>query len=151
MGEAITKADPVAETVAKLVAAAGTSLPVKVVKVALGALDAAAGVLSWQNPESVAILATVILDVTTKSTAACTVDVGPDGDGAGSADTLLDGLDVGAAALRGNSFKNGGTNGVGFVRLDAKGGTTDWITASKASGAAAGLVGSAYIIYIPVS
>ena len=56
-----------------------------------------------------------------------------------------------AAAIRGNSFKNGGTNGVGFVRLDAKGGTTDWITASKASGAAAGLVGSAYIIYIPVS
>ena len=35
-------------------------------------------------------------------------------------------------------------------RLDAKGGTTDYITASKASGATAGLVGNAYIFYVEV-
>ena len=92
----------------------------------------------------------MVLDVTTVATAACTLDVGIDGDGTGSSDILLDGLDVNAAAGVFDNIADKGTNGKERQRLDAKGGTTDYVTASKASGATAGLVGNAYIFYYEV-
>ena len=118
---------------------------------ALTASDAAASVFSWQNPEASAVLVTrVLIDATTKAAAACTLDVGTDGDGTGSANTLLDGLDVNAATGVFDNIADKGTNGKERQRLDAKGGTTDYITASKATGATAGLVGNAYIFYVEV-
>lgn len=119
----------------------------KVVKVALAALDTAGGVLAWQNSEEAAdiIVTRIILDVTTKSTAACTLDVGYTATSAAtSADNLLDGLDVGTAAILADNLGNAGTNG----KTRQKVANGKWITASKASGAAAGLVGYAYIEYL---
>lgn len=114
-------------------------------KVALGALDTAGGVLAWQNPEASDIIVDrVELDVTTKASAACTLDVGTTPTSATtSSDNLMDGVDVGTAAGQFDNLGNAGTNGKSRQKL-ASG---KWITASKASGAAAGLVGNAYIFY----
>lgn len=130
-----------------LVVGPGSSVTglVKVEKVALAALDTAGGVLAWANPEPTAIAITrVILDVTTKSTGACTLDIGMAADGTTSADNLMDGLDVGTAAGLFGNLGNPGTNGKTSQRCAAGA----FVTASKASGAAAGLVGSAYIQYV---
>ncbi|MEB3196812.1 MAG: hypothetical protein VKP62_06370 [Candidatus Sericytochromatia bacterium] len=120
---------------------------VKVAKVALAAVDTAGGVFAWANPEAGAIIVErVVIDVTTASSAACTVDVGVTATSATtSADNLLDGQSVATAAVLDN-IENQGTNGKSAGRL-ASG---KWVTASVASGASAGLVGSAYIHYILV-
>ena len=117
----------------------------KMAKVALAALDTGGGVFAWANPEAVSILITrVLLDITTKATAACTVDVGTTATSATtSSDNLLDGVDVGTAAGLFGSINEAGTNGKSRQKLAAG----KWVTGSMASGAAAGLVGSAYIEY----
>jgi hypothetical protein len=118
----------------------------KTVKVALAALDTAGGVLSWANPEGAAIIITgIVLDVTTKATGACTIDVGYAANGTTSADSIMDGLDVGTSIGTFNNVDNKGDNGLGSH--STKMSSTQFITASKASGAAAGLVGNAYITY----
>ena len=139
---------PVGEVVRALFPASGTAVIPKVVKVALAQAAGNAGVLSWQNPESVGVLAAVILDITTVQ-AAQTVDVGVDGDGTGTSDTLLDGASLATAGAL-SSFANAGTNGAAFRKVDAKGGTNDYVTAT-ASGTPSALVGNAYIVYVPVS
>lgn len=125
---------------------AGSVAPVvRVAKVALGVADTPGGVLAWANPESGAIAVTrVLLDVTTKSTGACTLDVGVAANGTTSADNLIDGVDVAAAAGLFGNLGNAGTNGKTSQRMAA--GT--FLTASKASGAAAGIIGSAYVTYV---
>lgn len=70
---------PVGEIVKALFPASGTAVVPKVAKVALGQTAGNAGVLSWQNPESVGILAAVVIDITTAQSAQ-TADVGVDGD-----------------------------------------------------------------------
>lgn len=117
----------------------------KIAKVALAAADTGGGVLAWANPESVSIIITrVVIDVTTKSTGACTLDIGTtETNATTSSDTLLDGVDVGTAAGTFDNIEDQGTNGTSRQKL-ASG---KWVTASKASGAAAGLVGYAYIHY----
>lgn len=135
---------------AKAVTLGGTTIATtnritKIAKVALAAADTGGGVLAWANPESGSIIITrVVLDVTTKSTAACTLDVGTTATSATtSSDTLLDGLDVGTAAGTFDNVEDQGTNGTSRQKLA----TGKWVTASMASGAAAGLVGYAYIEY----
>jgi hypothetical protein len=115
------------------------------VKVALGALDTAGGVFAWQNPEAVSILVTkVVLDVTTIATAACTLDVGTTATNATTlSDNLIDGCDVHTAIGLFSVLDTDGTNGKAQQKL-ASG---KWVTGSKASGAAAGLAGYAYITY----
>jgi len=114
-------------------------------KVALAALDAAGGVLSLANPEGVdLIVERLIVDVTIKSTAACTVDAGIAANGTTLNDTLIDGLDVGTAVILADNIENQGTNGVSAKKWT----TSQFLTISKATGAAAGLVGSAYIEYV---
>ncbi|MBI5964929.1 MAG: hypothetical protein HY863_15730 [Chloroflexi bacterium] len=114
-------------------------------KVALAALDTAGGVLGLANPEGVDLIVTrVVVDVTTKSTSACTVDAGIAANGTTSADNLLDGLDVGTAAGTFDNVADVGTNG----KARKKWTSGQFLTISKASGAAAGLVGNAYIEYI---
>jgi len=125
--------------------AAATQRVKKVAKVALTALDTGGGVLSWQNPESASIIIDrVIYDITTKATGACTVDTGTTATSATtSSDNFMDGLDVGTAAGLFDNIGNPGTNGKARQKL-APG---KWVTGSMASGAAAGIVGSAYIEY----
>ena len=141
---------PIGEILSALFPASGTAVIPKVVKVALGQAAGNAGVLSWQNPEAVGVLAAVVIDITTAQ-AAQTADVGVDGDGTGTgtADTLLDGVSLAATGAF-SSFANAGTNGAAFRKLDAKGGTSDFVTAT-ASGTPSSLVGNAYVIYVPVS
>ena len=143
-----TKNSPVAEQIMNMLTTDTTPVALKCAKVALAALDTAGGVLAWQNPEAVAIVVSkLVVDVTTKSTAACTADFGSANDATTSADNLIDGIDVGTATILGDNTDDKGANGKSKRRLDAKGGTTDYITGSKATGAAAGLVGNAYIFY----
>lgn len=118
----------------------------KHVKVALAALDAAGGILAWQNPEGVDILVTrFYIDTTAVATAACTADFGMTATSAAtSADNLIDGVDLNAAVIFADNVTNAGTNGKSRQKVAAG----KWITGSKATGAAAGLVGSAYIEYV---
>ena len=118
-------------------------------KVALTAVTstAAGGVLSLANPEGEALIVTrLILDITTASTGAATVDAGIAANGTTSSDTLIDGLDVNAAAGTFDNTVSGGTNGKGAKKW----GTTQYLTIT-ASATLAGLVGNAYIEYIRVA
>ena len=139
---------PIGEILSALFPASGTAVIPKVVKVALGQSAGNGGVLSWQNPESVGVLAAVVFDITTVQSAQ-TADVGVDGDGTGSSDTLLDGVSI-ATAGAWSSFADPGSNGAALRKVDAKGGTNDYVTAT-ASGTPSTLVGYAYIVYVPVS
>jgi hypothetical protein len=120
----------------------------KIAKVALGAADTGGGVLSWQNPEGTDIIITrIVIDITTRATGACTIDVGTTATSATtSSDNLIDGLDINAATGVFDNIDNKGSNGKSKQKL-ASG---KWVTASKASGSAAGTVGYAYIHYIVI-
>lgn len=112
---------------------------------ALAAVDTAGGVFSWANPETGFILVThVVLNVTTKTTGACTIDVGTTAASATTkVDTLIDGVDVNAATGIFTNDESVGTNGRPFKRLA----TGKWVTGSVASGASAGIVGTYEIYY----
>ena len=143
-----SKNSTVAEQVKAILSSDTNPVAQKCAKVALAAADGAGDVFRWQNPEDSAIVITrVVLDVTITTAAACTLDVGADVQGAGSSDNLLDGLDVNAAAGVFDNIADKGANGKERQRLDAKGGDTDYVTASKDTGATAGLEGNAYIFY----
>lgn len=113
-------------------------------KIALGSGDGAAGVLSQLNPEGVNLIITnLVVDVTTKSTGAGTADFGV-ATTAVTNDTLIDGLDVGSAAILADNVTNKGTNGKKSIKWAAG----SYLTGSKATGNMAGLVGSAYVEYV---
>lgn len=117
-------------------------------KVALTAAttNAAGGVLSLANPEGAAIIVTrLVLDITTNSTGAATVDAGIAADGSTSADNLIDGQSVATAAKVLDNISDGGTNG----KARQKWGATQYLTIT-ASATTAGMVGNAYIEYIRV-
>ena len=104
---------------------------------------AVGGVLKLLNPEGVDLIITdFILDITTKSTGAATIDAGVDDGGDVSSDTLLDGVNVNSAAGVFGSMVDGGQNG-GYVKWPA-----DEYIVATASASVAGLVGNAYIRYI---
>ena len=121
----------------------GTDRIVKVEVVALAAVDDAGGVFAW-SPGAAALIKDVYIDLTTKATGACTIDVGIANNGTTLSNTLIDGLDINAATGLFNSHQNGGANGLPYRRC----GATQYVTGSVASGASAGIVGSAYIEYI---
>lgn len=118
-----------------------------IARIPLAAVDTGGGVFSWQVPANTDVLITrVELDVTTQSSGACTVDVGYTATGATtSADNLIDGISVATAGLYSN-LKNAGTNG----KADQRGVAAKFVNGSVASGASSGLVGFAYIHYVPV-
>jgi len=107
--------------------------------------DVAGGVFAWANPETGYILVRhVVINLTTKATGACTLDVGTTAvSAATSSDNLIDGKDINAAAGIFTNDESAGTNGKAFKRLA----TGKWVTASVASGASAGLVGTYEIYY----
>lgn len=136
-------------SIPRLAGTAGVSRIEKVAKVALAAVDTTGGVFSWQNPEGAAIIVTRLeVDRTTAATSACTLDCGTTAtNSTTSSDNLINGLDANATADVNSNIKNPGTNGKADQRL-ASG---KWVTASvQTGGASAGLVGNAYIHYIPV-
>ena len=138
-------------TVAELNLLDNADRVVKVAKVALGHVDTGGGVFAWQNDEGASIIVQrVILDVTTKATEACTIDVGTTDTGATtSSNNLIDGLDVhSATGVFDNIEDNGGAEGSGATKQKLASGK--WVTASKATGATAGLAGFAYIEYIVI-
>lgn len=114
---------------------------------ALSAGEAAGGVLSLANPEGADLIVTrLILDVTTPATAACTVDAGIAANGTTSSDNLINGLDVNTAAGVFDNLEDKGVNG----KARQKWSSSEYLTISKASGAAAGLAGYAYVEYVRV-
>lgn len=118
-----------------------------VAKVALGVGTSGGGVFSWQNPESVSVLILrILLDITTQSSGASTIDVGTTAVNATtSSDNLIDGVSGATAALIDNTLAATlGTNGKPSQKLAAG----KWVTASQSTGAVAGLAGNAYIEYI---
>lgn len=114
----------------------------KIVQVALAAVATEGGVFAWLNPETADVFAVLFLDITTKTTGACTIDCGVEADAVSTSDTLLDGIDAGTAAAKFNSI-----NAEKFDTVP-KG---NYITGSEASGAIAGIVGSAYIAWAPLA
>ncbi len=142
-GSGITTAD-LSQLHAAAAGAASSRAP-KIAKVALAAVDTAGGVFAWQNPEAVTVVVDRLqIDATTAATAACTLDCGPTAVSAATLnDTLIDGLDVHTAVILADNLLAPGTDGVAQVKVA----TGKWITGSTASGASAGLVGSAYIHY----
>ncbi len=115
---------------------AGTSI-----QGSLTASDAAAGVFSLLNSYGTDLRAIATIDVTTVSTGACTIDVGVAATSILS-DTLMDGIDVNSATGMFSSLSDGG-NGAA-VRKWKSG---EYLTASVASGASSGLVGT-YLIEV---
>ena len=135
-----------ANTLAKPLAQLVERHSVIVEKGALAASDAAAGVFSWQNSTGLDVFVTrVVIEVITASTGACTIDAGQSATAA-SSDNLLDGLNVNATGESDN-VQQSGTNGDKVGKRVADG---EYVTASKATGAAAGLVGNYFIFYVPV-
>lgn len=101
-------------------------------------------VLSVANPEGIDLLITrFILNVTTQSSGAATVDAGIAANGTTSNDTLIDGKSVATAGVFDN-IEDQGTNGKSTVKW----GASQYLTVT-ASATVAGLVGEALIQYIP--
>ena len=113
-------------------------------KVALTAATSTAvgGVLKLLNPEGANLIITkLVLDITTESTGAASVDAGTDDAGDASSDNLIDGKSVAAAGV----FDNGANSGT-------NGGSAKWAAGEylviTASATTAGMVGNAYIEWI---
>jgi len=105
------------------------------------------GVVAWTNPESVAIVVNrVVLDLTTASTGACTLDIGvTETTSTTTSDTLLDGIDANAAVAVFDSMNaalDSGANAKAQKLAAAK-----WVTIDEKSGDATGLVANLYIHY----
>lgn len=114
----------------------------KIAKVALAI--ASTNVLSWANPEASSIIVNkVIVDITTASTGASTIDIGTTATSATtSSDNLIDGVS-GAAIAAVDNANSAGTNGKSLQKLAAG----KWVTGTQASGNITGIVGYAYIHY----
>lgn len=121
----------------------------KMAKVALTAGNANAFAFAWQNPESTQIIVhKVIINRTAAGgTGSSVLDVGPADAANGTADTIIDGLDLNATGLADN-IADKGTNGTTRpVLLTANGGNLDHITGKILAQNAASLAGYVYIYY----
>ena len=113
-------------------------------KVALTAGAVNTFALAWQNPELQAVLIKeVLLDITTAGgTATAIIDVGSGADATTASNNLLNDIDLNAAAITVSTARN--------IKLDAKAGTTDYITGQILTEAASALVANIYIEYVGV-
>jgi len=113
--------------------------------------NANAFAFAWQNPHSNPIIVTrLILDITTAGgTADGELDAGSAPDATTHSDDLIDGVDPNAVAVYDN-IDDKGANGQSKVKLDAKGGATDWLTCQILLQNEAALDGRYYIEYIEV-
>ena len=108
--------------------------------------------LAWQNPESTAILVhRVLVDVTTiAGSAGALLDIGTAANATTASDNLIDGLDIQSGAILADNITDKGSNGKTRQRMDAKNGTTDYITGRILVANASGLAGNVYIFYTAV-
>ncbi len=122
----------------------GSEMPV-FRRLVLNAVDSAGGVFSLENTTQETYIVDVsFINITTKTAGACTLDVGIAATATTLNDTLFDAADLGAAIDVLNNIDDAGTNG-GIGVLWAPG---EFITGSVASGASAGIVGSAMIRFV---
>ena len=110
----------------------------------LTASDTAAGVFSLLNSYATDLRACVTTDVTTVATGACTLNIGVAATNI-SSDTLMDGIDVNAAVGMFSSISDSdaGTNGKAYRKWKSG----EYLTASMATGATSGLVGT-YLVEV---
>jgi hypothetical protein len=105
----------------------------------------AANLTLWTAPADALILR-VILDITTQSSGASTIDIGYTATSATtSSDTLLDGVSGAAVAVfdSGDAGLDTGANDMAQKAASGK-----WITADSASGDTTALVANVYIFYV---
>jgi len=113
----------------------------------LTASDAAAGIFSEENTYGTDLLVLrIVIFVTTASTGACTIDVGEGSSASSSYDNIIDGLDVSSTGASDN-LGDPGSNGHS-VRAWRSG---EYVNASMATGATAGLVGTYAIHAIDIN
>lgn len=109
----------------------------------LAAVATAAGSLSVLNPEGVDLIVDdVTIDITTHTTAACTLAIGTAATSV-SVNNLMDAVDVGTATGVFDLTTNHGTAGKTKVVWPA----TGFLTVSQGTGAIAGLVGVLNVHY----
>ena len=114
------------------------------IKGSLTASDSAAGVFSETNGFGTdLIVLRIVIFITTAATGSCTIDIGEGSSASSSFDNIIDGLNAGAGAGAADNLGDPGTNGHSS-RVWKSG---EHITASMASGATAGLVGT-YAIHV---
>jgi len=115
-------------------------------KVAIAGASGSTGVFkSVLNPfgRDVIILPSTVLNITTQSTGASTLDIGVAADGTTSNDTVIDGLSGASAGLKVGT-KNGGSNG----GVAVKWGAAQYLNIAEASGDVDGLVANLYVHFI---
>ncbi len=114
-------------------------------RIALADTGAAAGDLAAVlNPTGEAVIITrCIVNITTGSTGASTLDIGIAANGTTLNDTLVDGLSGATAGVYDN-IEHGGSNGLA-VKLW---GATEYLTASEASGDTTGLEGELIVQWL---
>ena len=124
----------------------------RIKRVALTAGIANAIAFAWQNPEGKSIVVTrVVVDRTTAGGAATSVlDVGPATSATGTANSIIDGLNLNVTGVADNMGDKGTNGTTRVVKLDKNGGTTPYITGKILVAAASALVGYAYIEYLIV-
>ncbi len=126
----------------------------KQLKMASGTLTAgvtSAYAFAWQNPESVQIVVLkVIVKITGAGGAAGTLDIGTAATATTNSENLLDSISHNATVIYTNDV-NGGAAGKGAQLMDASGGATSWITAQIMVADASSLVGTWYILYVPLT
>jgi hypothetical protein len=107
------------------------------------------GVIALWTASAASIILRVILDVTTKSDGASTVDVGYTvASATTTSDTILDGIDTGAGTSFSDSMNAAlDAGGNALAQKAAAGG---WITIDEKSGDTTGLVANAYIFYVKI-
>ncbi|MGD9713794.1 MAG: hypothetical protein AB7V46_17290 [Thermomicrobiales bacterium] len=110
----------------------------------LAAVDTGGGVVSLANPEGAELyVERLILNITSPSLGACTLDAGIAEGATASSDNLIDGLSAASAAQVADNITNGGSNG----KAGQNWGASEFLTVSVASGAAAGIAGTALVHY----
>jgi hypothetical protein len=109
---------------------------------ALTAGNANAFAIAWNNPEAQPIWAQLMVEITTAGgTAGALLDAGSGASATTASDNLIDGADLNATNLLVSSA---------WVKLDANGGATDWITGQILVANAASLAGKFYVKYMGV-
>lgn len=102
------------------------------------------GLIAIPNPEGVDLIITrVVVNRTTKSAGAASVDIGVAADATTSSDNLIDGLAFGAAEGVADNITDGGSNG----KSRQLWGASQYVTATGGA-STAGLVGTLSIEYI---
>ncbi len=106
--------------------------------------------LSWQNPEDVDVVATVLYENKTAGSAADTISVGVVANATGAGTNIITAGTITATGTNNSGFNSG----TGWQIVNAKDGANDYITGqsnSAGTGPAGTAVGNLYIIYFPLA